>query len=279
MCYYNGQKVTREEFIRLKHLEKLVANYDFLNQPVQIGFDYNLNAILKRYPDKEDFDIVQMEWGFIPTGCKTVADVHKWRNGYYDSNNRFIAPVPTLNAQGEKLLYPGSMYEDAARYRRCLVLSTGFFESRHFYRKNKRTGQPVKTPDTYPYYITLKDREYFYMAGIWQPWIDQLTGEYRETFAIVTTNAVGHKLMEQVHNSKKRMPVILNEDLAYEWLFDNLEDRRLLQIAKTQYPSAGMQACTVAKNYKNALEPTKEHMYADLPALELTVNTGNLFSS
>ena len=31
MCYYNGQKVTKEEYIRLKHLEKLVANYDFLN--------------------------------------------------------------------------------------------------------------------------------------------------------------------------------------------------------------------------------------------------------
>jgi hypothetical protein len=29
MCYYNGQKVTRVEYIRLKQLEKAVANYDF----------------------------------------------------------------------------------------------------------------------------------------------------------------------------------------------------------------------------------------------------------
>jgi len=148
---------------------------------------------------------------------------------------------------------------------------TWIFQSRYVYRKNKRTGQPVKTPDTYPYYITLKHKEYFYMAGIWQPWIDQQTGEYRETFAIVTTTAVGHLLMEQVHNSKKRMPVILDEGLAYEWLFYNPEDSRLLQIAKTQYPSEGMRACPVAKNYKNALEPTKEQLYEDLPALELIV--------
>ena len=79
MCYYNGQKVTREEFIRLKQLEKLVANYDFLNRDLQVGFDYNMNAVLKRDPEKEDFDIVQMEWGFIPHYLKTREDVFKMR--------------------------------------------------------------------------------------------------------------------------------------------------------------------------------------------------------
>ena len=47
MCYYKGQKVTREEFIRLKQLEKAIANYDFINRALQVGFDYNMNAILK----------------------------------------------------------------------------------------------------------------------------------------------------------------------------------------------------------------------------------------
>ena len=46
MCFYNGQKVTHEEFIRLKQLEKKVANYDFLIQQLQIGFYYCLNAVL-----------------------------------------------------------------------------------------------------------------------------------------------------------------------------------------------------------------------------------------
>ncbi len=31
MCYYNGQKVSRAEFIQLKQLEKAVKNYDFLD--------------------------------------------------------------------------------------------------------------------------------------------------------------------------------------------------------------------------------------------------------
>jgi len=45
------------------------------------------------------------------------------------------------------------------------------------------------------------------MAGIWQLWKDTETGEYVETFSIVTTSA--NKLMEQIHNSTKRMPTIL----------------------------------------------------------------------
>ena len=37
MCYYNGQKVTRAEYIRLKSLEKEVRRYNFLNVGVQVG--------------------------------------------------------------------------------------------------------------------------------------------------------------------------------------------------------------------------------------------------
>jgi putative SOS response-associated peptidase YedK len=267
MCYYNGQKVTRAEFIRLKQLEKAIANYDFLNRDLQIGFDYSMNAVLKPVPDKEDFDIVQMEWGFIPPYLKTREDVQKMRVGYKDATGKFNPPITTLNAVSEELVKPGKIYRDAAVHRRCLVLSTGFFEWRHVYPLNKRTGLPLKTANKYPYYITLKNREYFYMAGIWQPWTDKATGEVVESFAIVTTAA--NRLMEQVHNSKKRMPTILNEDLAYEWLFGNLNENRIVEIAKTQYPADEMQACTIAKDFREVLEPAKPFEYEDLPALEL----------
>jgi len=269
MCYYNGQKVTREEFIRLKQLEKLVANYDFLNRDLQVGFDYNMNAVLKRHPEEEDFDIIQMEWGFIPHYLKTREDVFKMRNGYKDPAGKFRPGIITLNAVCEELLLPGKIFRDATLKRRCLVLSTGFFEWRHIYPKNKRTGEPLKTAIKYPYYISLKDKGYFYMAGIWQPWADKVTGEYVETFAIVTTKA--NKLMEQIHNTKKRMPTILNEDLAYEWLFGNLDEKRILEIAATQYPTEEMQACSIAKDFREVIEPTKEFMYEDLAALELSI--------
>jgi len=78
--------------------------------------------------------------------------------------------------------------------------------------------------------------------------------------------------MEQIHNTKKRMPAILNDDLAYEWLFGNLSEQRILEIAGTQYPSAVMQACSIAKDFREALEPTKAFDYKDLPPLDIAVN-------
>jgi putative SOS response-associated peptidase YedK len=265
MCYYNGQKVTKEEYIRLKHLEKLVANYDFLDTDLLVGFDYNVKAVLKPVLDKEDFDIVKMEWGFIPHYVKTRDEVFKMRNGYKDENGKFHPGIITLNAIGEELLEPRKIYKDAAIKRRCLILSTGFYEWRHIHRINKRTGQPNKTAEKYPYFISVKDRNYFFMAGLWQPWTDKASGEYVETCTIVTTKA--NKLMEQVHNSKKRMPTILNEDLAWEWMFGKLDEKRILEIAATQFPAEEMQAWTIKKDFFNSHCPADPFVYPELPSL------------
>lgn len=275
MCYYNGQKVTHAEFIRLKQLEKAVSKYDFLNRDIQVGFDYSLSAVLKRIPDQEDFDIVQMEWGYIPDAnrwpfVETREDLVKMRTGYVDPRGKYQQPMTTLNAVSEELLYKNKIYREAALQRRCLVLSNGFYEWRHIHRLNKRTGQPLKTADKYPYFISLKDKEYYYMAGIWQPWTDAVTGEYVESLAIVTTTAIGHELMSQVHNSKLRMPTILNEDLAYRWMFEDLTENQITEIAITQFPSNEMQAYTIAKNFRESINPTEPFEYADLPPLVFT---------
>ena len=259
MCYYNGQKIAKTEFIRLRQTEKPVALYKFLNLLLLEGFSYGKSAVLKPIPGKEDFDIVQMEWGFIPPYMKTREDVDKMRRDYKDEAGRFRPPLTMLNAVSEEMLAKGKIYRDAALHRRCLVLSSGFYEWRHVNRINKRTGEPLKTADKFPYFISLKDRPYFFMAGIWQPWTDKVTGEYIETFAIVTTAA--NKLMEQVHNSKKRMPTILNEDLAYEWLFGDLDESRITEIGRTQFPWEKMEAYPIAKDFRNAGDPMERAEY------------------
>jgi len=274
MCYYNGQKVTRAEFIRLKQLEKLVANYDFLNSDLQTGFEYGPTATLKSVPGKEDFDIVQMEWGFLPDKwfgkpIDTREKATRFRNGYKNDKGQFIPGITTLNAMAEEMLLPNKIYRDSALNRRCLILSSGFFEWRHITPLNKRTGQPLKTALKIPHYITLKDKAYFFMAGIYKPWTDTETGETVDTVAIVTTAAPEGHLMAKVHNSKKRMPTILNEDLAYEWLFGQLGEQRITEIGNTVYPSEEFTACTIAKNFRETLEPTKPFEYEDVAGLEL----------
>ena len=279
MCYYNGQKVTRAEYIRLKSLERAVSKFSFLDKGVIGGFSGIPVAVLIPTEDGTNFDIVQMEWGLLPPHVKNREEVQRFRNGYKDEKTgKWKTGYTTLNATVENLFINDwgkkSMFADAARERRCLLLSTGFFEWQHIYRKHKKTGENLKKPDKYPYYISLPEHEYFFMAGIWQPWTDQETGEHVNTLAITTTKA--NHLMKQVHNSKERMPTILNDDLAWEWMMEkNLSDERIQEIAGTQYPTELMSASTITKEFQALLDPTEPFTYADVPALALAIDDIN----
>jgi hypothetical protein len=114
MCYYNGQKVTRSEFIRLKNLEKVIAKYSFLNKDLLIGFEYGKSAVLKRIEGEEDFEIVEMEWGFLSGYIRTREQAEKFRTGYKKENGDWQQPILTLNAMSEEMLLPKKMYRDAA---------------------------------------------------------------------------------------------------------------------------------------------------------------------
>lgn len=272
MCYYNAQKVTHSEFLKLKRLEKLVANYNFLNRDVLIGFDFGPIAVLKPIPGAEDFEIVQMEWGFLPDPLKwpfieTREDCFKTRRGYTDARGKFIQPLNFLNAVSEEILLPNKVYRQAALERRCIILSSGFYDWRHIFPANKRTGQPLKTAVKYPYRISVKDKEYFWLAGIWQQWTDAATGETIETCSIITTEA--NLVMSQIHNSKKRMPTMLTDDLAWEWMFEKLPEKRIAEIAKWQMPWENLSYYTLAKDFLNSTNPGVEFVYPELPPLDV----------
>ncbi len=262
MCYYNGQLVTRLEFIRLKNLEKKIM--ELHDKPVQSGFDYDDWPVVVPVNGGKDIDVVEMEWGFIPSYLPTREEVEKFRRGYKKENGEFVPPKTTLNAVSEELLKPGKMFRDAALKRRCLFISFGFYEWRHVAKTGKK-GQVLKATEKFPYHVKVKEREYFFIAGIWQPWTDRETGEMINSCALLTTNA--NSLMQQVHNSKLRMPTILNEDLAYEWIQDGLSEERISEIASFQFPGSQMEARTINKDFLNREVPTEECVYSELPAL------------
>ncbi|MDT3402279.1 SOS response-associated peptidase [Mucilaginibacter terrae] len=244
MCYYNGQKVTRAEAIRLKGIEKAIKKYNFLNVGVHNGFNYAPCAILIPSADGKDFDIVQAEWGYVPGFVKTRTEA-----------NIFRAKYTTLNFKSENLFVKEdgkrSMWADAAKNRRCLVLSTGIVESRHIPKIGKK-GQELKEMIKYPYQVTVKGQEYFYLPGLYNEWLDPETSQFVMTVAFGITEA--NHIMSQIHNSKKRMPSILTEDLAWEWLMEKPTEERLSEIARTQIPSRMLDFCTVDRNYRTALE-------------------------
>ncbi|WP_157967933.1 SOS response-associated peptidase [Chryseobacterium elymi] len=256
-------------------LEKAVMNYDFLDQEIHEGFNYGNIAVLRPTEDKCNFNIVQMEWGFVPSYVKNRENLKKMRFGYKDDKGKWHQPYTTLNAKGEELLLKDEstgrekMFRKAALDRRCLILSSEFYEWRHIYRLNKKTNKPLKTADKYPYHIGLKGKEYFFIAAIWQNWTDMDTGETLDTVALVTTEA--NPLMRQIHNSKNRMPTMLPDELAWEWMMEDLSEERITELATYQISAAEMEAYTIEKEFKTTGTPTKAFVYSEVPELNYEV--------
>jgi putative SOS response-associated peptidase YedK len=129
-------------------------------------------------------------WGLIPFWVKDEKAAEELR-------------FKTMNARAEELFEKPS-FRDAAQKKHCLVLADGFFEWQEVKGKN------------YPYYIRLKSREPFALAGLWDRWTNRTTGETISSYTVITTKA--NPLLEQIHNKKQRMPVILTREDEQEWL-------------------------------------------------------------
>lgn len=261
MCFYNGIVVNRAQHIRLKHVEIEIGGFsEALQRPLQSGFVYGSWPVLKLVAGGMDVALTEMHWELIPSYLQTRAELEHFRHGGLNpKTGRKDPPRNTLNAIGEEMLDKVS-YRQAALNRRCLVLSSGFYEWRHY------TAPGTKKDKAYPYHIVLPGREYFFIAGIWQSWVDRETGEAMDTFSMVTTAA--NSLMQQVHNRRKRMPLIWSDDLAWEWIQEGLPAERIREMVTYQYPSEQMHAYSIQKDFREAADPTAPFAYAELPAID-----------
>ena len=242
MCYFNSLVAPNGASINLKgNTQKLAPTHI----PLQSGFSYSKWPIIKG--STRDFTIENAHWELIAPWVKNTKEVQAGREKFN-----------TLNATCERLL-ESKLFKPAALEHRCLVLSSGFFEWRHY----KPAGSSKEI--AYPYYITLKDQPLFYMAGIYQPWTDKETGETMDTFSIVTTKA--NTMMEQIHNKKKRMPTILNEAQASEWIEPNLSESKIMELASSAYEAAYMSAYTIHKSFRMSSTPMEQYEFQELAAL------------
>jgi putative SOS response-associated peptidase YedK len=239
MCYYNSVSIPKGSKVKIKGKTKALPP---IERPLQSGFEYANWPIIKSNHD--DFTLELGHWELIAPWVKSTLEVMKGREQFN-----------TLNATAERL-FESKLFKQPVLKRRCLVLSSGFYEWRHF----KPTG--AKKENAYPYFISLKDKPYFFMAGIYQPWVDIESGETMDTFSIVTTKANG--LMEQIHNKKKRMPTILNEEQANAWLDPNIIESTIMELASHQIDEKFMNAYTLKKSFRNELNPKEPFFYSEL---------------
>lgn len=216
MCFYYA--ITKKSINALVK-GKIIRNDQlslFDEKYIVNGFDHPFMPVIT---DANPEDISFLKWGFLPSSVDTE-----------EQAKDFLGRYNTLNAKSEELI-SSRLYEESYYNRRCLVLCSGFFE----WRKVKK--------EKVPYYISLKDDEMFVFAGIWNETVD-LKGQKTRTFSVLTIEA--NELMATVHNTKKRMPLILSPDDAHKWLQKGLDKETLSSLLKP-IPSDKLKAHTIKK--------------------------------
>jgi len=172
-----------------------------------------------------------LKWGLIPSWTRSSEDAKSIR-------------FKTFNARAESVDQKPS-FSSSFRSRRCLIPVIGFFEWQH-------AGK-----EKIPWYVYHAGNEIMSLAGIYDDWTETDTGEVYSTFSIITSEA--NDLMAEIHNSAKRMPVILNKSDESAWINPSTTVNEASRLLKP-CPSEILKAHTVAPliNDRNVNRNTPE---------------------
>ncbi|HEY5918225.1 MAG TPA: SOS response-associated peptidase family protein, partial [Chryseolinea sp.] len=89
--------------------------------------------------------------------------------------------------------------------------------------------------------------------GLYSRWKDRTTDQELFTYTVLTTKA--NRLMEKVHNSKKRMPVIIPRQYEGDWLNPNLTKDDVIALCQP-YDTGLMGGHTISKLITSKTEET-----------------------
>jgi putative SOS response-associated peptidase YedK len=135
----------------------------------------------------------------------------------------------TINATIEKLETAPAWRGPWERNQRCIMPCAGFYEWKLMEGGRKQ-----------PYYIKPANEETFAFAALWDKSITP-GGEKILSCAVVTMPA--NELLREIHNSKFRMPAILQREHVEAWLTGTKEEARA---ALATFPSDEMIAWPVS---------------------------------
>lgn len=184
MCFYS--KLSKKAVELEKRFKASMSNPElFTGSEIINGFSFPLNPVIT---NEDPNSIKLFNWGLIPN----------WSRDKEIRKNTLNARVETIQ---EKASFKNCVQN------RCLILADGFYE----WQWQDELGKKKQK-----YLIHLPNNEAFAFAGIYSKWVDKQTGELVNTYSMVTTEAKG--LMLEIHNSKKRMPIILSPSNEQDWL-------------------------------------------------------------
>jgi putative SOS response-associated peptidase YedK len=189
MCFHINITSTLEEISQRFNVYIDKNSFNFTRGDLSAFTFPIIPVITNKNPDKLQF----YQWGLIPSW---------WKNAKNDDIKKY-----TLNARWETLLEKPAFKNSIEN--RCLIIVDGFYEWQWLDSKGKKKQK---------YFITVEHpyKKPFAIAGLYNDWLNLETGEILPTCTIITVKAMG--IMEEIHNTKKRMPLILEESIEKEWL-------------------------------------------------------------
>ncbi len=178
------------------------------------GFTFPLMPVVLSAPAPE---IRLFRWGLIPSWTSGTEQAGKIRS-------------MTLNARSESAFEKPS-FRKPILSRRCLVPADGFFEWQE--KDNRKI----------PWFIRVKNQELFSFAGLWDAWEDS-PGQTVYTYSILTTEA--NPMMAEIHNTKKRMPLILSPEDESRWIDRNTAAEEIRKLMMP-FPMEEMESWTIGR--------------------------------
>lgn len=183
MCYQT-RLIKKKEEIQKRFQVDVGEVEDLDSLELCSAFDFPKTPIVTNlHPEK----IQMFNWGLIPS----------WSED--NSIKKF-----TLNARIETLEEKKSFKNNIRN--RCLIIADGYYEWQWLTKSGSRKQK---------YLISLENERLFSFAGIFSSWID-FDGHSINSYSMITTKA--NKLMCEIHNTKQRMPVILQKEDEQKWL-------------------------------------------------------------
>ncbi|PKP25730.1 MAG: hypothetical protein CVU03_06945 [Bacteroidetes bacterium HGW-Bacteroidetes-2] len=220
MCYEVSSTKEIPEIIEYSNAEfEIPFEYEPFYHRSAFGYP-NLQIIKMDAPD----EIYPATWGFVPEWA--MENIEGFRKKY-----------PTFNARSETL-FSSNTYKQSARDKRCLIIADGFFEP---HKENK-----ISIPNFC--YIPSKKykdgRDLFVFAGLYSE-----MDEFAYTCTIITKEA--NDFFAEIHNEKKRMPLVLDDDLKTEWFNDSLSEKNIKELMLNGFTSKEFIAHPVSRDLYN----------------------------
>jgi putative SOS response-associated peptidase YedK len=228
MCY--NTKLTRkvenlEKWLGVRLYPKQESNRALFDQPVyhNSGFLHPNQLIV---PLEAAGYLITAKWGIAPETVKP-----KYLKAYYKEQYKV---GQGLNAQSEKAFgFYYQHYNRAILYRRCIIPVDGFYESHKL---------PNKV--SVPFLVQRKDEGVLSLAGIYSVLEGGLC-----TFTILTRKASA--LFEELHNSKKRQPLILDDETIKTWLNKSTSQLEIQRLLNYEFNTDDLHIHPISRDFNN----------------------------